>query len=122
MEKITMQDVWLLLQPSKTFDTRGRFEKCMADWSQMDADQQQRVYKLLQSKKDQAALNPNPYFALNDAMQEVEQQQAKSRVRQLTLSYNEYYKRYGTTEPQDGWQMVTPKNPGDPPLHYVKNA
>ena len=24
------------------------------------------------------------------------------------LSYAEYYKRYGTTTPQDGWQMVNP--------------
>jgi len=54
----------------------------------------------------------NPYFFILDFQMR----------RRVTLSYNDYYKRYGTTEPCDGWQMVTPKNPGDPPLHYVKNA
>ena len=76
-KKITMQDLWLLLQPSKVFDTRGRFEKCLADWNSMDETQQRRVFKLLQAKKEQTGLNPNPYYALNDAMQEDEQQQAR---------------------------------------------
>ena len=102
---ITMQDLWLLLQPSKTFDTRGRFEKCQADWCSMSEAQQKRVYQLLQSKKEQAELNPNPYYALNDAMQEDAQQQAKAAVqkRHQTLSYADYYARYGTTEETDGW-------------------
>ena len=69
-----MQDLWQLLQPSKTFDTRGRFEKCRADWCSMNEEQQIQVFLLLQAKKEQAGLNPNPYFALNDAMQEFEQQ------------------------------------------------
>ena len=103
---ITIQDVWQLLQPSKAFDTRSRFEKCQADWCSMDANQQRRVYKLLMSKKDQAVLNPNPYYALNDAMQEDAQQQAKPR--EQVLSFNEYYARYGTTEEQDGWHMENP--------------
>ena len=73
-----MQDLWLLLQPSKTYDTRGRYEKCLSDWSSMNEAQQRRVYRLLQSTKEQGELNPNPYYALNDAMQEDEQQQAKA--------------------------------------------
>ena len=103
---ITMQDLWLLLQPSATFDTRGRYEKCLSDWSRMDASRQKRVYQLLQLKKTQGGLNPNPYYALNDAMQEDEQRQAKALVlcRQQTLSFADYYAKFGTTEEVDGWK------------------
>ena len=102
-EKITMQDVWQLLQPSKTFNTRGRYEKCLADWSSMSEAQQKRVYQLLQSKKEHALLNPNPYYALNDAMQEDEQQHARKTTEPQVLSFKDYYAKYGTTIEQDGW-------------------
>ena len=115
---ITMQDLWLLLRPSKAFDTRSRYEKCLADWSSMSEAQQKRVFKLLQAKKDQAALNPNPYFALNDAMQEDEQQQAR-RTTPMVLSYADYYARFGTTEERDGWKM---KNPTGNKVIYIKNS
>ena len=114
---ITMQDLWLLLRPSKAFDTRGRYEKCLADWCSMNETQQQRVFKLLQDKKEHAALNPNPYYALNDAMQEDEQQQAKPRSQ--TLSYAEYYAKFGTTEEQGGWHMA---NPTGNRVIYVKTT
>ena len=106
-KSITMQDLWQLLQPSKAFDTRSRYEKCLADWSSMNEAQQRRVFALLQSKKEQAVLNPNPYYALNDAMQEMEQQQVK-QPKQQVLSFNEYYQRYGTTEEVDGWKQANP--------------
>ena len=35
-----------------------------------------------------------------------------------TLSYADYYARYGTTEPQDGWHM---ENPTGQKVIYVKN-
>ena len=85
----------------------------------MNEAQQRRVFILLQSKKEHALLKPNPYFALNDAMQEDEQQQAQRAVqnRQQTLSYAEYYARYGTTEETDGWHM---ENPTGRQVVYVK--
>ena len=101
MEPITIQEVWQLLQPSRTYNTRGRYEKCLFDWASMNDAQQRRVYALLQAKKDQAGLNPNPCFALNDAMQEYEQQQAKANRQRQILSYADYYARYGTTEETD---------------------
>ena len=113
-----MQDLWLLLRPSKAFDTRSRYEKCLADWSSMNEAQQRRVFRLLQAKKEQAELNPNPYYALNDAMQEDEQQQAR-KAKSQTLSYADYYKRYGTTEERDGWKMT---NPTGNQVIYVKNV
>ena len=116
-----MQDVWQLLQPTKTFDTRGRFEKCLSDWCSMSEAQQHRVYQLLLSKKQQGELNPNPYYALNDAMQEDAQQQAYNalRKRQQTLSYADYYARYGTTEDTDGWHRQF--LPEQQKTIYVKN-
>ena len=113
---ITMQDLWLLLRPSKAFDTRGRYEKCLADWSSMNEAQQKRVFKLLQDKKEHAGLNPNPYYALNDAMQEDEQQQVRKAKPQM-LTFNDYYARYGTTEERDGWKMA---NPTGQQVIYVK--
>jgi len=38
--------------------------------------------------------------------------------RQQTLSYADYYARYHTTEPRDGWQMV---NPTGNKVIYIKN-
>ena len=42
----------------------------------------------------------NPYFFILDF-------QAKRTQRQ-TLSFNDYYARYGTTEERDGWRMENP--------------
>ena len=117
-KKITIQDIWQLLQPSKTYDTRGRFEKCQSDWCSMDEAQQKRVYRLLQAQKEHGELNPNPYYALNDAMQEDEQQQAR-RAKPEVLSYADYYARYHTTEERDGWHM---ENPTGNRVIYVKTT
>ena len=51
--------------------------------------------------------NRNPYFFILDF-------QVKQRQ---TLSYADYYARYGTTEPQDGWHM---ENPTGQKVIYVK--
>lgn len=50
----------------------------------------------------------NPYFFILDF-------QAKRRP---TLSYADYYARYGTTEPRDGWHM---ENPTGNKVIYVKD-
>lgn len=77
-KKPTLQDLWRLLRPSVTYDTRGRYEKCSKDWNSMDAAQQERVYAIIMAQRENGeVVNPNPCFALNDAMQEDEQRQAK---------------------------------------------
>ena len=76
--KLTMQALWQLLQPSIAYDTRGRYERCSRDWNAMDEAQQLRVYQILEEHITHGeGVNPNPYYALNDAMQEDEQRQAK---------------------------------------------
>lgn len=77
-QKPTLQDLWLQLRPSITYDTRGRYHKCERDWYGMDDAQRLRVYRIIERKRQHDDyVNPNPCFALNDAMQEDEQLQAK---------------------------------------------
>ena len=58
-------------------------------------------------------VNQNPYFAIEDNSRE-------ARPKRLTMSYNDYYAKYGTTEERDGWKMIKPEKAGDPPVYYVK--
>ena len=81
-ETITIQDLWKLLLPSKTFDTRWRYEKCLQLWNAMDEARHQRIYNIIATKKQKGEyVHPNPCFALDDAMQEDECAQAKTRQR-----------------------------------------
>jgi len=60
-------------------------------------DKQQHIIKWLQTHGRYPGRNP--YFFILDF-------QIKNMVK--TLSYADYYARYGTTEPRDGWQMANP--------------
>ena len=51
----------------------------------------------------------NPYFFILDFQNK----------RTQTMSYQQYYARYGTTEPRDGWQM---SNPTGNRVIYVKTT
>lgn len=53
--------------------------------------------------------NRNPYFFVQDY----------GRPRTQTLSFNEYYKLYGTTAERDGWKMT---NPTGNQIMYVRVA
>ena len=106
MDSKTFQELWQLLQPSMTFGTRGRYEKCLSYWNAMDEAQRNRIYQHIAAKKQQGQyVNPNPCFAINDAMQEDEYARAKAAAKAgpQILSFDEYYARYGTTEEKDGW-------------------
>ncbi len=52
----------------------------------------------------------NPYFFILDFQNK----------RTRTMTFEQYYAKFGTTEERDGWKMVKPKKAGDPPVHYVK--
>ena len=88
MEPITIQKLWQLLRPTKVFNTRGRWERCCSDWNEMDEAKRLRIYQKIQTKRQNGEyVNPNPCFALNDAIQEDEQQQAKQKKPEPT-NYN----------------------------------
>ena len=77
----------------------------------------ERAWSLCTSEKQQAIIHwlqthgryprRNPYFFILDF-------QTK---RKQTLSYQQYYAKYGTTEEKDGWKMV---NPTGNKVEYVK--
>ena len=82
-QSLSIIDLWQLLQPSDTFDTRGRYEHCLRVWEKLDAAQRTRIYHLLATKKENGEyVNPNPCFALDDALQEDECAQAKIQKQQ----------------------------------------
>ena len=88
MEEITIHALWQLLKPSRVFNTRGRWERCCAEWNAMDEARKERIFRLIQTKRQNGQyINPNPLFAFLDAMQDDEQQQSKVRKPEPT-NYN----------------------------------
>ena len=82
MEKKTITDLWQLLHPTETYDTRGRYEHCLRVWGKMDEAQQACVYQRIEEKQQKGEfVHPNPCFALDDAVQEEECARAKKRQR-----------------------------------------
>ena len=74
----------------------------------MDMPKEKRAAIIAHLEQHGAPVNRNPYFYVQDF----------TRPHTQTLSYKEYYARYGTTEPRDGWQMA---NPTGQQVIYVKN-
>ena len=88
MNDITIQTLWQLLQPSELFGTRGRYQKCLNTWCRLDAAQQKRIYQQIAEKKRRGEfVHPNPCFALDDALQTDELQQARQPKAEPT-NYN----------------------------------
>ena len=50
MATITLMDLWQLLHPSETFDTRGRYERCFAVWNRWDEAKRTRIYQQIAAK------------------------------------------------------------------------
>ena len=120
MKTVTFIELWQLLHLSETFDTRGRYESCLAKWCRWDENKRAQISQHIAAKLQKGEfVNPNPCFALDDAAQWYETAQAKSAAqnRPQTLSFNDYYAKYGTTEPRDGWKMT---NPTGQQVIYVK--
>ena len=90
--------------------TAKRETECAALWSTYPPEMQQRIYNTIRTKLEQKK------FVHYDPLRAMEE---NARLpRQQTLSYADYYARYHTTEPRDGWQMVNPT--GDKVI-YIKN-
>ena len=109
MKELTFNDLWQLLLPSETFNTRGRYESCMARWNRWDAAKRARIYEQIAAAKQNGEfVHPNPCFAFDDAAQKDEMQQSKNAVlkRRQVMSFNDYYNKFGTTEETDGWKRV----------------
>ena len=105
----TIDEIWALLAPEGEF--KRRRGACERLWQGYEAGRQEEIYERIAGKLQRGEfVNANPYFAIEDNA-------AVHVPRRLTMSYNDYYKRYGTTEPQDGWHM---ENPTGNKVIYVK--
>ena len=105
--------LWLLLNPQGEYKRRRR--GCERLWAGYDEPTRQRVFETLSTAKQRGDwINPNPYFAIEDtAIGEVR------KTRPQVLSYRDYYARFHTTEPLNGWQM---QNPTGNQVIYVKQT
>jgi len=98
----SFQRIWALLKPQGEY--KRRYRACERLWTGYAPEMQQRIFQLLEAAQQRGDwINPNPYFAIEDvALKE------QRKPRQQTLSYADYYARYHTTEPCDGWHMANP--------------
>lgn len=99
---ILFEQIWSLLQPQGEFKRRrGACEKL---WQSYEAARQEEIYQKIAGKLQRGEfVNQNPYFAIEDNAAE-----SPKRTQRQTLSFNDYYARYGTTEERDGWRMENP--------------
>ena len=82
-----------LFQPDKEFTNRlGAAQRL---WDQCSPSKQQAIIAWLETHG--AYKGRNPYFFILDF-----------KPQQMQMSYKDYYAKYGTTEPRDGWQMANP--------------
>ena len=97
---------WELFAPDEQY--LNRRAATLRLWDGRTADIQKAMIEDLRSNG--APKGRNPYFYVLDF-------QVK---RKQTLSFQQYYAKYNTTQETDGWKMVKPEKPGDPPVHYEK--
>ena len=87
----TFIDIWQLLSPK--------------------AEYVNNIFDLISDKLSKGKfVDYNPLFAIKNHIVQKHSRQ--------TLSFNDYYAKYGTTEERDGWKMT---NPTGNQVIYVKN-
>ena len=108
----TIEDIWALLNPQGEY--KRRRGACERLWHGYDVARQEAIYMQIKRKLERGEfVHENPYFAIEDNARHI---QAKPH-RQQTLTFKEYYARFGTTAEQDGWRMT---NPTGQQVIYVK--
>ena len=70
-------------------------------WETLTADQQRVVFTNISNKLKAGK------FVQYDPIRAIRENIPKQKAAE-TLSYADYYARYGTTEEKDGWKMVNP--------------
>lgn len=98
------EQYWTLIGGDINFANRKEAAKTAWD---AHPEKHQAIISWLQ--KHGTYTSRNPYFFILDF---------QAKPRQQTLSFRDYYARYGTTEPRDGWIM---QNPTGQQVIYVKN-
>ena len=103
MEEFLFDDYWELFAPDAEFANRRSAAQRL--WDQTGTDRRRTIIEWLKAGKPKCTRNP--YFFLTDFR----------APRQQTLSYADYYARYGTTEERDGWKVA---NPTGQQVIYIK--
>lgn len=103
----TFEEIISLLNPDEKYNPV--LKQCQQLWESFSSEKQDFVYRVILEKKERKEfVDYNPLFALKRTY----------RARQpLILSFNDYYARFGTTEPRNGWKM---ENPTGQKVIYVK--
>ena len=106
---ITFEELWTPLYEhgasAKKEEGTRRF------WEGLRPEQQELVFTTITRRlEERKFVQYDPIRAIKEALQ-------SRKKEQQTLSFNEYYERYHTTEEMDGWKM---ENPTGQQVVYVK--
>ena len=106
----TFNFIWSLLEPK--IEYANLINKCKELWDSFPIEKQRIIYASIRRKKiEKKFIDYNPLFAIqNNATEPL-------KPRTQTLTFKEYYARFGTTAEQDGWHMT---NPTGQQVIYVK--
>ena len=106
----TFNHIWSLLEPK--IEYANLINKCKELWDSFPIEKQRIIYASIRRKKiEKKFIDYNPLFAIqNNATEPL-------KPRTQTLTFKEYYARFGTTAEQDGWHMT---NPTGQQVIYVK--
>ena len=97
---MTFDNLWFLLYNHGATNTK-RIE-CAELWEQLTPAQQSQLVTTISTKiKENKFIHYDPLRAMQENIRQTQKQPQ-------TLSFADYYARYGTTEPQDGWRMANP--------------
>ena len=88
--------LWELLEPKKEYEPVRK--RCLRLWETFTLAKQRTIYRTIRDrKKEHLFVDYNPLFAI--------ERFSKGPQRQ-TLSFGDYYAKFGTTEEQNGWRRV----------------
>ena len=106
---IPFETLWELLEPKKEYEPVRK--RCLLLWSTFSPEKQQAIYSTIRNrKKEHLFVDYNPLFAIERFSKTPQKQ---------TLSFNDYYAKFGTTEEQNGWRRVF--LPNEQRTIYIKN-
>lgn len=88
--------LWELLEPKKEYEPLRK--RCLQLWETFALEKQRQIYCTIRKrKKEHYFVDYNPLFAIERFSRGPQRQ---------TLSFNDYYVKFGTTEERDGWRRV----------------
>ena len=101
--------LWQLLEKHGVIPNKK--EEALQLWNTFPLEKQRIIYRCIRDKLRQGKfVNYNPVIAIINNTPRAPKIQV--------LSFAEYYARYGTTEPRDGWKQA---NPTGNKVIYIKN-